>query len=140
MGRKTETIQIGRDTYQITQLGAVDGLEIYHDLIRAVGPSIRSKLGSLSDLADESDEEKTKANVGSLIIEIMENIPKELMRALRIEFTKTTKVKSGELMLQLSEGDLFDQHFAGRYSALTQWLIACLKHNFLDFLSSKDSD
>jgi hypothetical protein len=32
-------------------------------------------------------------------------------------------------------GDMFDQHFAGRYAHLTRWLMAHLKLNFADFLA-----
>jgi hypothetical protein len=139
MAKKTETFVVGDDVYQITQLGVEQGGDLYHDLLKSVGPTIRKKLGNIQELIQDGDESKTAANVGSFIIEVMENIPKDLMREMRVMFKHTTKVKVGELFLPLDSGDLFDQKFAGRISAMQSWIITCLRHNFSDFLPSKAS-
>ncbi len=139
MAKKTETFTVGEDVYQITQLGVEQGGDLYHDLLKSVGPTIRKKLGNLQELIQEGDELKTASNVSSFIIEVMENIPKELMREMRAMFKATTNVKVGELFLPLSSGDLFEQKFAGRISAMQSWIITCLRHNFSDFLPSKAS-
>ena len=126
MAKKTERVRIDNEEYAISQLGAVEGLELYHELVRAFGPALRD------ELSQYRPAEETMARVLLRAIELM---PRELMRELRQKFAANSKVKSGELMVGLGEGDIFDQHFAGRYGLLTKWLLACLKVNFADFLA-----
>jgi hypothetical protein len=38
------------------------------------------------------------------------------------------------------EGEIFDDHFAGRYVSMTKWLAECIILNFADFLGDKSLD
>ena len=134
MARKTASIVIDGVTFEITQLGAVEGSDLYARLAAAIGPTIAD--GPLAGLADSSAE----AKIAALAIKGLAGLPTELWTDLRIKFAGTTKVQAGEVMLTLGDGrtlpaeGTFDQHFAGRYGHMTRWLMACLKHNFADFL------
>jgi hypothetical protein len=49
-------------------------------------------------------------------------------------FAKTTRVVTGTNQERVL-GDIFDDHFAGKYGAMIKWVIACLEVNFGSFLA-----
>lgn len=150
---ETETVEVGENTYQITQLGARQGRRMYHSLVQTVAPSLRSKLEdpkeivkfakAVSSIQSDGDGKVPVAEFASLVavvLQAVESLPYDLFESLTTEFAKKCKVKQEGLFIDLGAGDLFDQHFAGKYSAMTQWFLACLKVNFADFLPSKVRD
>jgi hypothetical protein len=132
MARKTVTVTLAGDTYEITHLGAVEAYELYNELVTAIGPKVRERAREFTELAKK--ETLDPAEIGALIVEFRSAIPKQLMREMRSAFAKTTRVKVGAVFLSLAEGDIFDQHFAGRMTAVDTWMLACMKHNFMGFL------
>ena len=137
--KKTETFEIGGSKYNITQLGGTEGSAFYYELVKALGPTIRGKLENYKDLLALEGKDETASSVAlmSLFLEVYEALPLDLVSRLQTAFAKTTEVKMGDIMIGLSTGDIFDQHFAGKYEAMMQWLFACLKFNFVGFLGSK---
>lgn len=140
MARDTKTVTLDKDVYQITQLGAIEGSDIYHDLVRYVGPTLLEAFSTKSEGGAQEDKENAALKIGTAMAQALGLIPKEVMRDLRTKFSQNTKFKAGEIFLPLSEGDSFDQQFAGRYKAMTAWLLAALKVNFADFLESEPSE
>lgn len=134
MARKNATITLGPDKYEVTQLGATEAYDLYNDLVGAIGPALKDTVLNLAKKDNLLPEEQ-----GFVILEFKRAIPKQLMRELREAFTKTTRVKQGAVFLDLAQGDIFDQHFAGRMQAIDLWMIACAKHNFLGFLAERVS-
>jgi hypothetical protein len=137
--RKTETFEIAGSKYTITQLGATQGSKLYHELIKALGPTIRSKLENYKELLDLEGKDETASSVAvmSLFLEVYESLPLDLVSRLQFVFSETTKVQMGEIWMELSTGDIFDQHFAGKYESMMMWLFTALKFNFAGFLGSK---
>jgi len=135
MARKTIVTTVGADTYELTQIGAVEAYDLYNELVAALGPKISERIGALQELARK--KELSEADTGMLILELKAAVPRQLMRDMREAFARGTRVKTGSVLLQLSEGDIFDQHFAGRMTAIDQWMIACMKHNFMGFLGER---
>ncbi len=144
MARKTELLVIDGTTFEITQLPATEGLLVYNKLLRVLGPVIRSALGEpeLTSAAKSADadapEKAITANAGlriaSIILQGFEALDPAFTLELAQQFSRNTNLKLESAMVPLSAGDIFDQHFAGRYAHMTRWLVAHLKLNFSDFL------
>lgn len=135
MARKTEVFQLKTDTYRITQLGAEEGSELYDEILATVGSKVAPKLQELAGLDQENDD-RLETALGALLFDLLATVPKELKRRWRHLFQRTTEVQAGEVWLNMADARLFNEHFAGRYGAMTAWELACLKHNFMDFLPS----
>lgn len=146
MGRKTERVTIGEDTYVITQLGGTVGSDLWDDVLAAVGPKLMPQLDKLGGLLAglkgidlESDQAKQAMllTFGPVVLDVLTTVPKPLKQRWRKLFEEQTKLCTGSVELNMAEAKLFDEHFAGRYVAMTAWEMAHLKHNFLGFLPSK---
>lgn len=113
MLRKTEQKQIGADTYEVTQMGAVKGSQVFVRLIRAIGPIILAA-DKASDLRDA-----------------LAGLKEEDVDYLIKAFSPYTLVQGkGEL------DKIFDIHFAGKYGDMFQWLWASVEVNFGSFLGA----
>lgn len=136
MARATQIVKIDDTEFEITKLGGVEGLEIYDRLCKELGPTIAGaiKQGAL--------EQNAEVQMAVMIIESLAALPSDFKRHLWTKFAGLSKVKAGNLMLELGdgktllEGGTFDQHFAGRFGHMTRWLLACMKWSFGDFLPS----
>lgn len=108
--RHTEVKDIEGCSYEITQLGAIKGSAVFVRVLKMLGPALAT------------------GNVGSLLGALDEADVKYLVDA----FAPLTNVPGqGQL------DKIFDLHFAGRYKALVQWLLACLQVNYGEFLQGK---
>lgn len=150
MARKTERVTIGEDTYVITQLGGTVGSDLWDDILAAAGPKLvpqLDKLGQLLGALQGVDLEKGDAQVkqrllltfAPVILDVVTTMPKALKQRWRTLFAEQTLVCLNSVELNMAEAKLFDDHFAGRYVAMTAWEAAHLKLNFLSFLPSKPS-
>jgi hypothetical protein len=163
MARRTETIALGGEAYELTQLPAKEGLAVYSKLLRVLGPMIREVLneGSAIDeikaarkLPKPGDQpvdegappsaegldvsDKLGMKIASIVIRGIETLETSLLEELADKFARCSKCqldKNGP-MVEMHAGDIFDNHFAGRYMQLTQWLLAHLRLNFADFLGA----
>lgn len=155
MARKTTEFTVGGELYRITQLGAEAGSELYDDIIAAMGPKLAEKFqdaqlakrvgDAIARLTGDGNAVTDAAKLelvtsfAPLVVELMAAVPKELKRRWRALFLGTTELQTGPVWLNMAEAKLFNDHFAGRMGTMQAWEFACLKHNFLDFLSSKVS-
>lgn len=148
MARKTVSVALDGESYQLTQLPSTEGLGIYSKLLRLLGPMIRSALsdpavtgGAKASVAAEDPEklqlsDSAGLKIASIIIQGFETLDTTFLLELAQSFSKVTMVKlEGSGFVEMSAGDIFDQHFAGRYAHLTRWLLAHLKLNYSDFLA-----
>lgn len=135
MAKRTEKIQIGSAQYTITQLGAVEGRQLYKKLVTALGPLLRE---TFSGLKADGDAETL---VIGLVLRGLEDMPLPLFEELCESFSATTLFKTPQMTmaLPLNTQGLFDEHFAGDYGGMTNWLMSCLKLNFQSFLGGKGS-
>lgn len=164
MARKTDRIAIAGKQFEFTKLG-LEGLDLFHDLRKAVIPSVRRLLTDADVLSIlKAAESKTKvaelldnldatiiAKLGGVILGAMEDMPKQLERELRQAFAATCKVAvpaEGQHGAQLAFIDLgdaftkdgvFDDTFSGEPALYMAWFIHALRFNFASFLGSSGS-
>lgn len=111
--QKTESKQIGRYTYEVTQLGALKGRKVATRLAKLLPALIEAKeSGILAGLLDGVDE--------SLVEYVCDAIS-----------PNTVVVLSDGKKPRLS--DIFDVHFAGEYDELIGWLQFAIEVNFSSF-------
>jgi hypothetical protein len=114
MARKTETVEIGGNKYEITQLGATLGGEVMFRLGRAFGAILAGlKTGNLTvDTLDPADF--------NWLVQVM--IPSTKVGMIDVK-------GKGDLRWHPLKVD-FDDHFAGRYPQMMEWLKSCLEVNY----------
>jgi hypothetical protein len=151
MGVKTERFGIEGDEYELTQLGGVESLGLFHELRKMVLPHLGNLFGDtelvglLSGSTKPEDlDVKMAAKLVALVVNLFQSMPRTLEAELATAFAANSKVRIGEAMLPLSTGGLtkgsvFDQHFGGRMSSYQKWLLASLKFNFAGFLGGSGS-
>jgi hypothetical protein len=153
MAKKTEPVVIDGVRYTITQLGAEDGRGLYKKFVTAIGPLLRDVVSgdTLDDLqasvrgaaGDTSTAEAAVATEQSgmkalqiivpLLIRAIETIPEALFEEMCTTFAPCCTVEfaeaSGGVKVPLPLDEVFDAHFAGEYTAMTQWLGHCVRVN-----------
>ena len=106
MHRKVQETEIAGHTYQFTQLGAETGDDILFRLGRGL---------AMSDLKSED-------------FAFVRNVFKNSTKLLIVD----TKGEGRRTWVPLS--DKYDDHFAGRYQDVGEWLKVCFEFNFGPFL------
>lgn len=106
MARKTERVTINGREYVIHQVGA------------RVGTTLLVKMKSVL--------------VGGRLEDLLKNIDEKLVLDLCDAFAKTTEAVVGPNQ-QVLLSDKWDDHFAGNYEELLEWLGVCMKVNFETF-------
>jgi hypothetical protein len=149
MARKVQRFAIDGTQYEFMQLGAVEGIELFHDLRKLAIPVLREVIqgGLLDGKVDlEKLDAESTAKIASVVFGLFESLPKALERDLRAAFARSCKFSSaGAASALLEMGDafepngIFDQHFAGEYGRYQKWLLAGLKFNFAGFLGGSGS-
>lgn len=136
MAKQVKVVAIDGVEYEITQLGGVEGLELYDRLCRELGPAVSNAVRT--GLLEANAETK----IAFMLVESMATLPSAFKKELWTRFAGLSKIKAADIMLplgdgkRLEEGGTFDQHFAGKFGHMTRWLMACLKWSFGDFLPS----
>lgn len=131
MARKTEVLVVDDTKYQVTQLTTTEGADLYEELLRIVGPSLKDA----SFLAGEAPETAVlRVMLGSI-----GSLPRGMVNRMGKLFAKHSKVQAtmgaAETAIEFNDA-FYDEHFAGRMGHLTRWIMACLRFNFSDFLPS----
>ena len=139
MSKATKVFKIDDAEFELTQLGGVEGLDLFDRLTAELGAGIMNAI--VGAMATKDPE----GALGLVLMGGMVKMPAEFKSELRTRFAALSKLKAGEMWLSLGDGkplavdSIFDQHFAGRFGHMTRWLIACLKWSFGDFLASSGS-
>ena len=110
--QQSKTVTIGSDTYTITQLGAKKGRAVAVRLAKLLAP-----------MAEGEDRGLSAA---------LQNLSDADLEYVCDAFAALTSVKMERGSPQLDA--IFDMHFAGKYGAMVNWLVECVKFNFADFL------
>lgn len=128
MARKQKSIKIGGNDYKLTQLGALEGRKLWLELVQIVAAPLE-KLARTD--GGQVDDATMIAAVGALVDKLDTDTAERLYAA----FGKHCEVhivdERGDRWPTL-EGMVFDDHFAGNYVAMSQWLGECILFNFLD--------
>ena len=148
MARKTEHVVIDGVRYDITQLGAEAGRGLYKKFVTAIGPllrevvsgnaldelqsSIKATGGDVPEAAEQAGMKALQLIV-PLLIRAIETLPDALFEEMCLEFAGHCDVvaakSSGGTDVPLPLTTVFDDHFAGDYVAMTQWLGHCVRVN-----------
>src|SRR4051812_19642750 len=113
MARKTEKTKIGAFEYEMKQLGAYKGQEVVTRLAPLFGLIVS----------------KAQKDPAGAIADALGMIKPEDVRFLSDTFAEVTIVKDAKgVPCPLSP--IFDEHFAGEYKAMMQWLGFGLSSNF----------
>lgn len=134
MSRETKRVEIQGHRYELTQLGAKDGRRVLARLMTRLAEST----GSLGD-----DIGKDEAAVGlAIATKALKVFDEDTVDWLCEVFGPATRLhvdekgRDGKPVHREPEliGPVFDDHFAGRYDAMAQWIVASIQHNFASFL------
>ena len=121
--RETREHTIDGQIYSITQLGAKQGRLVLARVLRIVAGAAG---------AAQSVEDPVEA-AAAAAAKLASALTDDEVNYLCDVFSKATQVTEGAKGWALS--DIFDDHFAGRYGAMLQWLWAALETNYSSFLS-----
>jgi hypothetical protein len=143
--QKIKSGDIAGYRYVVTQLGAIEGRKWADELGRAVIPAI---VEVLSSLPEETKKKKVTIEdvIGAVGIQqarsgldvILTGLPSARFDTLIGLLSENTDIYGpgfGDAGAPLARN--FDDHFAGRYKAMFQWLAFALKVNFVDFFSER---
>jgi hypothetical protein len=123
--------RIGATTYRITQLPTRRGRALLVRLVRLLGPGAGSFVGGLGRGRAGIDA-ALALGVADAVHDLCARLNDEDLAVICDEFaTYTVVVVSRDIEQQLSK--VFDDHFAGRYDELLQWLRACCEVNYASF-------
>ena len=147
MAKKTVRVVIDGVRYEITQLGAEAGRGLYKKFVTAIGPLLREVVsgnaldelqasikGTAGDVPEVAEQAGLKALqlIVPLLIKAIEMLPDALFEELCQEFSGCCEVvaaKSSNGDVPLPLATVFDDHFAGDYVVMTQWLGHCIRVN-----------
>ena len=137
MRQKLKSDPIDGFVYEVTQLGAMDGKRLYAQVLKIALPALGAAFkgqnlseASQADVASMALDEVATTLAGSL--DGLDPMIETLART-----TDITGPGFGDAGAPLMKN--FDDHFAGRYAAMTKWLMFALKVNLLDFFDGKAS-
>jgi hypothetical protein len=121
MARANKSKAIGNHTYEVTQLGAIEGRRVFARLAQLMG-------GMVGSIAAGG-----KADVVKGFQAFAESMTPEVMDFFCDTFSKVTQVHVGGGKVLFLK-DIFDDHFADNYGDMVEWLTFCLEVNFASFL------
>lgn len=141
MAKAVKVIKVDDVEYSITQIGGVEGLELFDRLTMQVGSNVIEGIRQALVSGKASEDA-----LGVIVMRSLLTIPVEFKRELWTKFAQLTTVKAGSIELplcqpgqQLKVDDSFDQHFAGRFPHMWKWLAAAMQWGFASFLPSSDA-
>jgi len=118
--RKTETVTVGSNTFQITQLGALQGRKVFLRLVKVLGPALSAAQAAASP----------EAALGALLGQAGA-VSEEDFEYLCDVFSEHTELVAAGKSQRLKE--IFDVVFIADYKGMLEWLGASVKVNFASF-------
>jgi hypothetical protein len=117
---KVEKKKIGRHTYYVTQLNALVGRKALVRLAKFLGPALAAA---------------TKGDVTDALARVAESLSEDDFEYFCDLFAEKTVVTGGEYDGEPDLHLIFDEHFAGEYLEMVQWLAFAFQVNFASFFS-----
>jgi hypothetical protein len=130
MAIETRERRIGDHTYRVTQFGAKQGRAMLVRLVKLGGPGVGSFVGGVG--RGDAMESALALGVGDALHDLAGRLNEAEIASMMDEFAKfTVLVQSADVELRLS--DILDDHFAGAYDEMLQWVRFALEVNFASF-------
>jgi len=140
--KKLKSGDISGYRYVVTQLGAIDGKRIADEFMRVLLPVLTEllsglpavEISSVQQLVDKMLDYVRPERVRGAIDIILKALPQSRVEEIIEQMAKHTDVLGpgfGDAGAPLWRN--FDEHFAGTYKAMFQWLAFAIKVNFADF-------
>jgi hypothetical protein len=124
MSREAVQFEVDGVTYTLTQFGAKKGQTLLLTCAKIVGPAL-GKAAS-SGYGD--------VQLGGMLEELFDGLDEPTMERICADFSEACLFDAnGKTGLPLKAH--YDDHFAGRYLQMLQWLRECFKVNYGDFLN-----
>ena len=128
MARESRQVTVAGTLFEIVALPATQGMKVQARLAQLVGPMI-------GVLAAASQGSSFATVAGDLVGKFFANLSDENLDYLRTTFSKVTRVRQGDMWLDLNDG-VFDEVFSSKYTEVYLWVWEHVKLNrFEDFLS-----
>lgn len=106
MAMSSHNVQIGEEAYVVNTFPATKGVVYLKKLMKVVGPALAEIAG-----AGEDGTQTGEANLGKAAEILFENLDKEGLDQMIIDWVKNNVTKNGQPVV-------FDQEFAENYGAL----------------------
>ena len=127
MSRPVTQVRIDTHSYEITAMPATEGRRIYLKLCQIMAPGL-AKLPSLKDAANVD-------KMLALVVGSLDAIDPATLDEICDAFGRYCVITTNPQQRLPLDQATFGEHFAGRYAAMTKWLLECIKANkFIDFL------
>jgi hypothetical protein len=126
--RTAQEKTIKGNTYRVKQLGAKEGRRVLARLLQILG-------GGVAGLAEAFAGDGGKVSAFKGVQAIADQMTPEQMDFFCDTFAKLTQVTLQDGKTPLLS-DVFDEHFAGNYWEMTEWLLFALEVNFGNFLDA----
>lgn len=114
--------------YKVTMFGAKKGQALLTRVMRIVAPALGRAADGATPVAGDID-----VMVGSAIDKLCEGLTPELIADLGAMFEEKTEYSTDDGAVWVPLKGKYDDHFAGRYAQLIQWLKGCFEVNYADF-------
>jgi hypothetical protein len=124
MARQTTTVSIGAYSYEMRQIGAIEGRRLSVLFMRLL-----SKVAPLL-----ADAKKLDAEALGALSEILEGIEPEQLEPFWKAFSEHALAKTATSTAVLSDPNVFDAHFAGEPMDMWLFFVESAKFNFGGFL------
>jgi hypothetical protein len=133
--RKQVNVTIDGFTYQLSQLGAVEGRELVVLFVKLLGRFAPMLASAVKSSKGTSGDELSSSGVVAEIAGAIGTLDPKELEPLWDAFARQAMVlgKDGKSRQPLNE--VFDDHFAGEYFSMVRFFIEAAKLNFGDFLS-----
>lgn len=123
MSERVKEKTIGKHRYRVALFGARQGQRMLTKLTKKAAPV----LGALAEAGTLSG-----AGLGKAAEALGAQLSEEDFDSIAAEFADVTDVKVGDKWPRLSH--VYDEHFAGNYAELLEWLKFAIEANYSDFL------
>lgn len=143
MGLEAKDKTIGEHTYRVYQLPATQGLTMFMDLAKMVGPSlgvlidaVKSEKGGAASLSDLMGTSLQGDAFGTAIAALVERFDTAKVQDMISKLREKSEVDVSGSGNFVKLGAVYEAHFAGKIGTLLSWLRFALEVQFADFLSS----
>lgn len=135
MGLETKDKQIGRYTYEVTQLGFKEGRAFLARVFKILGPVVSELVKGGAKVSDVLNKDGRGA--AGAIFEISQQLSEaDLTYACGVMGKKSCVVLEDGKKPQLSD-EFMELHFAGHYDEMFKWLLFAVEVNYGSFFGGK---